>query len=122
MASNQVTPSPEPQLALNGPTAQVLTWGFRISAALLLLGIALSAMQGEELHESVESIPTVIEGILDGDGAAVVALGILVMIVTPIVATLSVVISCVRIGDRRYAIITAAVLVILFLSAASSAL
>ncbi|HEV2127822.1 MAG TPA: DUF1634 domain-containing protein [Thermomicrobiales bacterium] len=122
MDQSQSAPPPEAQVALNEPTARVLTWGFRISAALLLIGIVVSAVQGEELHESVADIPTIIEQILDGNGAGIVALGILVMIATPIAATLSVVLSCLRIGDRRYAIIASAVLIILFISAASSAL
>lgn len=120
MGQPNTTPRPQAQLALNEPTAKVLTRGFWLTAALLLVGITVSAIQGEELHESVEDIPSVIEQIADGNGAGIVALGIIVMIVTPIVATLSVVLSCVRIGDRRYALITLAVLVILFISAASS--
>jgi uncharacterized membrane protein len=112
----------QPQLTLNQPTARVLTWGFRISAALLLIGLLISAVQGEGLHTSVEDVPAIIENIADGNGAGVVALAILVMILTPIASTLSVVISCLRIGDRRYAMIGALVLVILIVSAAVSTL
>lgn len=111
----------QPQLELNQPTSKVLTWGFRLSAALLLVGIVVSAFQGEELHESVEDIPTIVGQIADGNGAGIVALAILVMIATPIASTISVVISCIRIGDQRYARIAAAVLVILFISAVISA-
>ena len=112
----------QPQLALNQPTSKVLTWGFRLSAALLILGLVVSAIQGEALHESLEGIPTIIDEIADGNGSGIVALAILVMIATPIASTISVVISCIRIGDTRYASITAAVLVILVISAAISAL
>ena len=112
----------QPQLALNQPTAKVLTWGFRLSAALLLIGLAISAARGEELHTSVENIPGILDNIADGNGAGVVALAILVMIVTPIVSTFSIVLSCIRIGDQRYALITGLVLVILIISAAVSAL
>lgn len=110
------------QLALSRPTARVLTWGFRASGALLLLGIAMTALQGDSLDTSLDSIPRLIERTLDGDGAGVVGLGILVMIVTPIVSTMSVVFSCLSLDDRRYAAITAAVLGILFVSAAVAAL
>lgn len=114
--------SPQELNALNQPTARVLGWGFRLSASLLLIGIILSAIQGEELHTSIEDVPTILGQIADGNGAGIVALSILVMIVTPIAATISVVLSCIRLGDRRYAMISSAVLVILFVSAAIAAL
>lgn len=114
-------PGADAQLALNVPTARVLRWGFRASGALLLVGLGASIAQGEELHRSVESIPVILRQIGDGNGAGIVALGILVMIATPIASTFSVVLSCIRIGDRRYALIASAVLVILFVSALISA-
>jgi uncharacterized membrane protein len=112
----------QPQLALNQPTSRVLTWGFRISGALLILGLLISAIQGEELHTSLESIPELIETLLEGDGAAIVGLGILTMMITPIASTISIIASCIRLGDRRFAMITTAVLVILFISATIAAL
>ena len=121
-ADRSTAPSPQAQIALNAPTAQTLTWGFRLSATLLIVGVIISAIQGEALHESIEGIPTIVDEILDGNGAGIVALGILVMIITPIVSTLSIVLSCVRIGDRRYAMVTAAVLIILLISTAIAAL
>jgi uncharacterized membrane protein len=109
------------QNALNMPTARVLRWGFRMSGALLFVGLVVSASQDEELHTSVEGVPVILRQIADGNGAGLVALGILVMIATPIASTFSVVLTCIRIGDHRYALITSAVLVILFASAAIAA-
>ena len=108
--------------ALNQTTAAVLTWGFRISAALLLLGLIVSAIQGEELHTSLESVPELASEISDGNGAGIVGLSILVMLATPIASTISVAVNSMRIGDRRYAAITTAVLTILIISAAISAI
>lgn len=121
-----MTPSPTPiappsQDAIAQPTARVLTWGFRISAALLLVGIILSLIQQESLHTSLEDFSTIASEIGDGNGAGVVALAILVMIATPIASTVAVVVSCVRAGDQRYARVTGAVLVILVISALLSA-
>ncbi len=112
----------QPQLALTRPTAVVLVWGFRVSAALLLVGLLLTAVQGETLHTSLEGIPDLMRELLDGKGSGVVGLGILVMIATPIASATSIVLTCLRIGDRRYALITAAVLCILLVSAALAAL
>ncbi len=116
------TPIPSPsQDAIAQPTTRVLTWGFRISAALLLVGLVMSLIQGEALHTSLEGFSTIVGEIRDGNGAGLVALAILVMIATPIASTIAVVVSCVRCGDTRYARVTGAVLVILFISALLSA-
>ena len=55
-------------------------------------------------------------------GAGIVGIGILAMIATPIAATLAVIVACQRCGDRRYALITTGVLVILVISAGLSVL
>jgi uncharacterized membrane protein len=112
---------PQGQQALNKTTASVLVWGFRVSAALLVLGLVVSAIQGEELHTSLESIPDLMGEVADGNGSGLVGLAILVMMATPIASTLSVAISSIRLGDRRYAAITAGVLGILIVSATISA-
>lgn len=112
----------QPQLTVNQPTSRVLVWGFRLSALLLLFGLVVSAIQGEALHTSLEDITELADEIARGNGAGIVGMGILVMVGTPIAATMSVVISSIRIDDQRYAKIAAAVLVILIVSAVISAL
>ncbi len=113
---------PPAQLAINRAAAQVLRWGFVLSAVLIVAGVTLTLARGDELHTSLESLPTLIDEIGAGRGAGVVGLGILAMIVTPIGSTISVIVACVRIGDRRYAWITSGVLVILAISAGLSML
>jgi uncharacterized membrane protein len=110
------------QLAVNRAASRVLGWGFTISAVLVVVGLALTAVRGDSLHTSLESLPDMLDELADGRGAGVVGLGILAMIVTPIVSTIAIIVACVRIGDRRYAMITSAVLVILAISAILSAL
>ncbi len=110
------------QLVANRAASSVLTWGFIVSAALVVAGLLLTLIRGDELHTSLESIPKLLEELTDGRGAGVVGLGILAMIATPIASTIAVILACVSIGDRRYALITTAVLVILAVSAAISLL
>ena len=107
----------QPQRALAEPTAQVFLWGFRLSAALLLIGLIVSAIRGESLHTSMESVPELIDEIAEGRGRGIVGFGILVMLVTPIAGTVAIVLANIRIGDRRYTLITLSVLVILIASA-----
>ena len=110
------------QLAINRAAAQALRWGFIVSALLVVAGLLLTLIRGDELHASLESLPKLIDEILDGRGAGVVGLGILAMVVSPIAATITVLVACLRTGDRRYALVTAGVLVILAISAGLSAL
>jgi uncharacterized membrane protein len=83
--------------------------------------LVLSTIQRETLYTSLEGFSTIAEEIGDGNGAGIVALAILVMIATPIASTIAVVVTCIRIGDHRYARIAGAVLVILVISALLSA-
>lgn len=110
------------QLSINRAAAQVLRWGFIVSAVLVIAGLVLTLARGDELHTSLESLPSMIEEVLDGRGSGIVGIGILAMIATPIAATLAVIVACQRCGDRRYALITTGVLVILVISAGLSVL
>lgn len=110
------------QLAINRAAASALTWGFIASAVLVVGGLVLTLARGDELHTSLESLPTMLDEVAAGRGSGVVGLGILAMIVTPIASTIAVITACMRVGDRRYAVITSAVLVILAISAGLSAL
>lgn len=112
----------QPQPAINRAASQVLTWGFVVSAALVLIGLVLTAVRGDSLHTSLEDIPEMLDEVASARGAGIVGLGIMAMIVTPFAATVAVIIACLRAGDRRYALVTTAVLVILGVSAAISIL
>ncbi len=106
------------QAVIGTSSARVLTWGFRTSAALLLLGLVVSGLRRESLYPSLEGLGPLAGDLADGHGPAIIGLGILVMMATPIASTIAVILACVRLGDRRYALITGAVLVILLISAA----
>ena len=110
------------QPAINRTASTMLTWGFIVSAALVVIGLLLTLARGDELHTSLEGISELLDEVANGRGAGVVGLGILAMVATPIAATIAVIVTCARIGDRRYALVTTAVLVILAVSAAISML
>jgi uncharacterized membrane protein len=110
------------QIAINRAASRVLTGGFMVSAVLVLAGLALTAARGDSLQTSLESVPDLLDEVARGRGAGIVGLGILAMVVTPLVSTIAIIAACIRAGDRRYALITTAVLIILALSAAISAL
>ena len=103
--------------------AVVLEWGFRVSAALLGIGLLLAALQdGSSLGEKAVSFGDIIPDLLDGQATAIVSLAILAMMATPVVAVLTVAQGFRRLGDRRYALASFIVLLVLAASIASSLL
>lgn len=100
----------------------VLTWGFRLTAALLASGLILAAIQDDDLSEESESLPEIAESLLDGDSSALVDLAIVAMVLTPVVAVVVVAVGFLRLGDRRYALASLFVLAVLGVSIAVSLL
>ncbi len=90
-----------------------LTTGFRIGGALLIGGLALAALRDQSLHDRADPLPDVVRAIGRGEGAAVVDLAIMTLIATPVAAALAIAASFARAGDRTYAILSLAVLLIL---------
>ena len=88
----------------------LLVWGFRIGAALLLLGIALSVVTGEPLHQAADPFRDVVPAVLAGKAAGVVDLAILWLMTVPVLAVILVAAGFARIGDWRYAVASALVL------------
>ena len=93
-----------------------LTWGFRISAATLAVGLIEAVIKGEPLNHRANAFSEVIPAILDGEAAGVIDLAILLMIATPVATTLAVAIGFARLGDRLYAALSLTVLAILGVS------
>lgn len=89
---------------------------FAVGAALMVLGIVLAAVKREPLDAAVDPLSQVIPQLLAGSASAVIDLAILWLMAAPVVATVVVFAGFVRIGDRRYAAVTALVLAVLAVS------
>lgn len=117
---SSVTPATEPQDEQLAPVFRaaiaVMTWGFRIGAALLVLGLAVAAAKRESLQHEVDPFVDIIPKILDGKAAGIIDLAIVVLMATPLLTVISVAFSFRRVGDRRYATISFMVLGILAIS------
>ncbi len=94
----------------------VLTWGFRVAAALLAAGLLLAAIQGDDLSESAEPIPDIVGNLLDGESSALVDLAIVAMVLTPVAAVIAIALGFSRIADRRYTLASFFVLAVLGIS------
>lgn len=90
-----------------------LTTGFRIGGALLVAGLVVSLLRDQSLHDRADPLSDVVRAIGRGEGPAVVDLAIMTLIATPVVAALAISASFARAGDRVYAGLSLAVLLIL---------
>lgn len=97
---------------------QVLTWGFRIGAALLALGILVALVRREPLNREADPIVEVVAQVRAGNAAGIIDLAILWLMLVPVVTVIVVAASFWRLGDRRYAALCLVVLAILGFSIA----
>jgi hypothetical protein len=93
-------------------------WGFRLGAALLALGVVAALVKGEPLGREADPISGVLAEVRAGNASGIIDLAILWFMLTPVAATVVVGVSFWRLGDRRYAVLSLAVLVILGVSIA----
>ena len=105
-------------LPLYGAAIAVLTWGFRIGAALLAAGIVLALVRREPLNREADPFAEVLPAVLEGRAAGIVDLAILWFMVTPVVTVIVVAGGFLRAGDRRYAVLSLLVLAVLGVSIA----
>lgn len=93
-------------------------WGFRLGAVLLALGIVAALVKGEPLGREADPISGVLAEVRAGHASGIIDLAILWFMLTPVAATIVVAVSFWRLGDRRYAVLSLGVLVILGVSIA----
>ena len=95
---------------------QVLRIGFLASAALLVVGIAWSIAERRAPDERVLAFRDIPGAIRDGDPTAIVDLGILAMMITPVVLVLVIAWEMNALRERRFAIASLLVLAVLVTS------
>jgi uncharacterized membrane protein len=110
--------TPRAALVISG----VLRAGVLLSAAIIILGVGLFFVHTLAGHSAAMTRSTprtageVVQGVLHGDPVSVIALGLLVLLATPVVRVSVSLVTFALEGDRLYTAITALVLLILLLS------
>lgn len=95
---------------------QTLRIGWKTGAVLLLIGLAMSLYQREDLLTFVHPMEEIPGNAVDGAPHAFVDLAFIVIMTTPVVTVLRVGLGFYRVGERRFAIYSLGVLLILALS------
>lgn len=102
--------------------SNVLRGGVLLSATIIALGVILFyARAGASGHTPPDrpfpsSLPAVGHGLAHGDPLAIIALGLLLLLATPVVRVAVSIVAFALEGDRRYVLITSLVLLILLAS------
>jgi len=123
----------EPVATTDGPTAgpiepspvatrasTALLWGFRISAISIIIGIVRALIDREPLDSHLATPEELLEGLQSANSSAFLALGIIVMVLTPLVSSLTIAVTFFQHHDARYGRFTLLVLLVLGLSIALS--
>lgn len=100
----------------------VLSIGWKVSFALIVLGLIIAVIRDEPLANELGSMRHVLEDLTTGHSNGFLGIGILAMILSPIIATATIAAGFFRIGDRRYGLVSTAVFTILVASIAIASL
>lgn len=95
---------------------RLFTWGFRIGAALLVLGVVVALIKREPLGHEADGFGEVVATLGRGEASGIIDLAILWFMATPVVTVLVVALQFWRLGDKRYALLSLVVLAILGVS------
>jgi uncharacterized membrane protein len=100
----------------------IFVWGFRIGAALLVLGLVMAIVTNQPIGRVADPLAGIPAAVLAGQASGVIDLAIFWFMATPVVTVVAVAIGFLRLGDRRYALLSLIVLIILGASIALSLL
>lgn len=101
---------------------QVLRAGFALSALVLAMGAIWSIIERHPLSSEVLPFQEIPKALADGNPSALIDLGILVMMLTPVLVVMIIALQFSRLGERKFVSLTLGVLAILATSIAISLL
>ncbi|HSA35061.1 MAG TPA: DUF1634 domain-containing protein [Methanomassiliicoccales archaeon] len=103
------------QSTLCGVVRPILRWGMVLSLILMLIGLALGVIAGEQEATVVplEKIPL---QLMEMDPAAFLTLGIVLLIATPLARVFGALCVFIRERDRKFILVSMAVLLSVFLA------
>jgi uncharacterized membrane protein len=93
--------------------SRVLGAGIAVAVAFMFAGVVLGAVRGDGLPQHVVGLRDLLPGLGGLDPAAYLSVGLLVLIATPFARVIGSIVGFALQRDRRYVLVTAAVLVVM---------
>lgn len=91
--------------------------GLALAAVLLALGLLVGLVRGEpETGGEPPALPQLVLAALGGNGQALMNLGLMALMVTPVLRVAMLILGWTAAGERRFALVALAVLALLSLS------
>lgn len=120
-ADASISPTKRASGNINAVIGWILQGGVLISAGVICTGLALSFVHPEQLsNQQILTFPHTLSEVKDGlltlHPQAFIALGLLLLIATPVIRVTASIFAFAKEDDRRYVVITTAVLAILLIS------
>ena len=103
------------QSTLCGVVRPILRWGMVLSLILMLIGLALGMIAGEQ-EATVVPLDKIPSQLLELDPAAFLTLGIVLLIATPLARVIGALCVFIRERDRKFILVSMAVLLSVFLA------
>jgi uncharacterized membrane protein YfcA/uncharacterized membrane protein len=94
----------------------VLRGGVSLSAGVIVLGLILFVAQGARATAFPHTLPGVVQSVARGEPLGIIALGLVILLFTPVMRVAVSIFAFAAEGDRRYVAITSVVLGLLLVS------
>ena len=92
--------------------ARILGIGFWASIGVILLGVVLTLAQGDELDDETFDMVDIVPELLDGEVQALVDLGILLLLLTPLAYVVAALFTFLRQRDHLFVAVCGALLLL----------
>ena len=110
-------PQPDPESGRDDRVDAYVGWtlfgGVLLSMAVMVLGLALVGVEGEQVSGHVLPLDRVVPDVLRGKPSAILDLGILLLFATPLVGVLVAAAEYIRLRNAVFVLISLALLIVL---------
>jgi uncharacterized membrane protein len=101
---------------LYGRIERILAFGFWTAIGIIILGVLLAFVTGEDVHEETLHIQDVFPAVIQGDPDGIIDLGILLLLLTPFSYVVAALLLFISRRDRLFVAVCLALILLIFAS------